>query len=133
MSGTKWLFLISALMLVAVLGFAFLTGFVPYGSPGEVIQTFYSACNGRNYPVAEKLLVPQANWAMTQHVNVEEGLPGICEAETKQGHLQRVEILHQEIRGELARVRYMLYYADGSKLEETQGLVAKHWVWKIAP
>jgi hypothetical protein len=27
----------------------------------------------------------------------------------------------------------MLYYADGSAIEESQGLVVKHWVWKIAP
>jgi len=121
-------------MLASVLAFAILTGFVPYGSPAEVMQTFYSACNSRNYSMAEKLLVPEANWAMTHHAGaVDEGLPGICEAETKQGSLARVEILHQEVSGEIARIRYRLYYADGSTLEENQGLVDQHWAWKIAP
>jgi hypothetical protein len=128
------LFAMCLAMLVAVLAFAMLTGFAPYGSPADVIKTFYSACNSRNYPVAERLLVPEANRVLTRHIGaVEGGLRGICDEATKQGHLQKVEILQQEVRGEVAQVRYMLYYADGSAIEESQGLVVKHWVWKIAP
>jgi hypothetical protein len=126
-NGTIWLFAISLLMLVAVLAFAILTGFAPYGSPAEVIKAFYSACNSGSYSVAERLLVPEANRVLTRHIGaVDGGLRAICDEETKQGHLQKV-------RGELAQVRYMLYYADGSAIEESQGLVVKHWVWKIAP
>ena len=121
-------------MLVAVLAFAIVTSFAPYGSPAEVIKTFYSACNSGNYSAAEGLLVAEANRVLTRHIGaVDGGLRGICDEETKQGHLQRVEILQEEVRGDVAQVRYMLYYADGSALEETQGLVVKHWVWKIAP
>jgi hypothetical protein len=131
MNGTMSLLAISLLML-AVLAFAILSGFAPYGSPAEVIKTFYSACNSGNYSVAERLLVPDR--LLTSDIAaVDGGLRGICDAETKQGHLQKVEILQQEVRGELAQVRYMLYYADGSALEESQGLVVKRWVWKIAP
>jgi len=134
MNGTISLLAISLLMLVAVLAFAILTGFAPYGSPAEVIETFYSACNSGNYSVAERLLVPEANWVLTHHIGaVDGGLRGICDEVTKQGHLQKVKIIQQEVRGELAQVRYMLYYADGSALEESQGLVLKRWVWKIAP
>ena len=39
MNGTISLLAISLLMLVAVLTFAILTGFAPYGSPAEVIKT----------------------------------------------------------------------------------------------
>jgi hypothetical protein len=133
MNGTIWLLAISLLMLVAVLAFAILTRFGgPYGSPAEVIEEFYSACNSGYYSVAERLLVPDR--LLTSDIAaVDGGLRGICDAETKQGHLQRVEILHQEVSGEIAEVRYTLYYADGSALEETQGLVLKHSLWKIAP
>lgn len=132
--GHLMLFTISVLMLVAVLAFTTLTGFVPYGSPAEVIKTFYSACNSGNYSVAERLLVPEANRALTRHIGaVDGGLRGICDEVTKQGHLQRVEVLQQEVHGELAQVRYMLYYADGSTIEESQGLVLKRWAWEIAP
>ena len=121
-------------MLVLVLAFAILTGLVPYGSPAEVIQTVYSACNSGNYSVAGRLLVPEANRVLTLHIGaVDGGLPAICEEETKQGHLQRVEVLHEEVRGNLARVRYKLYYADGTTIEDSQGLVVRHWVWKISP
>src|SRR5262249_51176115 len=134
MNGTISLFAISLLLLVAVLAFAILTGFAPYGSPAEVITTFYSACNSGNYSVAERLLVPEANRVLTRHIGaVDGGLRGICDEETKQGHLQKIEILQQEVRGEVAQVRYILYYADGSALEESQGLVVKRCVWKIAP
>jgi hypothetical protein len=133
MNGTIWLLTISLLMLVAVLAFAILTRVGgPYASPAEVIKTFYSACNTGNYSVAEGLLVPER--LLTSDVAaVDGGLRGICDAETKRGHLQRVEILQQKIRGEIAEVRYTLYYADGTALEETQGLVMKHSVWKITP
>jgi hypothetical protein len=132
MNGTIWLFAISPLMLVAVLAFAILTRFAPYGSPAEVIKTFYSACNSGNYSVAERLLVPDR--LLTSDIAaVDGGLRGICDAETKQRHLQKVEILQQDVRGQVAQVRYMLYYSDGSALEEVQGLVIKHRVWKIAP
>ena len=121
-------------MLVAVLAFAMLTGFAPYGSPADVIKTFYSACNSRSYPVAERLLVPEANRVLTRHIGaVDGGLRAICDEETKQGHLQRVEVLQQEVHGELAQVHYMLHYADGSTMEGSQGLVLKRWGWKIAP
>jgi hypothetical protein len=117
-----------------VLAFTILTGLVPYDSPAEVIKTFYSACNSGNYSVAARLLVPEANRVLTRHIGaVDGGLRGICDEETKQGHLQRVEVLQQEVRGELAEVRYMLYYTDGSTIEDSQGLVWRGWVWKIAP
>jgi len=128
------LFAISLLMLVTVLAFAILTGFAPYGSPAQVIKTFYSACNSGNYSVAEGLLVPEANRALNRHIGaVGGGLREICDEETKHRHLQKVEILHQEVRGDIAQVRYMLYYADGSAIEDSQGLVVKHWTWKISP
>jgi hypothetical protein len=133
MKGTVSLFAISVLMLVAVLAFTILTGFVPHDSPAEVIKTFYSGCNSGNYSLAERLLVPEANRVLTRHIGVDGGLQGICDEETKQGHLQRVEVLQQDVRGELAEVRYMLYYVDGSTTEESQGLVLTLWGWKIAP
>lgn len=134
MNGTVCIFAISLFMLVAVFAFAILTGFSPYDSPAEVIKTFYSACNSSNYAVAERLLVPEANWVLTRHIGAGEGgLRGICDLETRQGHFQKVEILQQEVRGDLAQVRYTVYYADGSAIEESQGLVIKHWRWKIAP
>jgi Domain of unknown function (DUF4878) len=134
MNSTISLFAISLLMLVAVLACAILTGFAPYGSPAEVIKTFYSACNSGNYSVAERLLVPEADLVLNRHIGaVGGGLREICDEETKQRHLQKVAILHQEVRGDIAQVRYMLYYADGSAIEDSQGLVVKHWVWKISP
>jgi len=133
MNGQQ-LFAIALLMLVAVLALAILTVFAPYGSPAEVIKTFYSACNSGSYSVAERLLVPEANWVLTRHIGaVDGGLRRVCDEETRQGHLRKVEILQQEVRGKAAQVRYMLYYADGSAIEESQGLVAKYWVWKIDP
>jgi hypothetical protein len=134
MNGKISLLAISLLMLVTVLAFAILTGFAPYGSPAQVIKTFYSACNSGNYSVAEGLLVPEANRALNRHIGaVGGGLREICDEETKHRHLQKVEILHQEVRGDIAQVRYMLYYADGSAIEDSQGLVVKHWTWKISP
>ena len=125
---------ISQFMLVAVLAFAVLSGLNPNGSPAEVIKTFYFACNNGNYSVAEQFLVPEVNRVLTRHIGaVDGGLREICDEATKQGHLQRVEILQQDVRGEVAKVRYRLYYADGSAIEDSQGLVAKRWVWKIAP
>ena len=134
MKGILWLFAISVLMLVVVLAFTLGNRLVPHDSPPEVIKTFFSACNSGNYSLAGSLLVPETNRVLTRHIGaVEGGLRGICDEATKQGHLQKVEILQQEVRGEVAQVRYMLYYADGSAIEESQGLVVKHWVWKIAP
>ena len=134
MKGILWLFAISVLMLVVVLAFTLGNRLVLHDSPPEVIKTFFSACNSGNYSLAGSLLVPEANRVLTRHIGaVEGGLRGICDEATKQGHLQKVEILQQEVRGEVAQVRYMLYYADGSAIEESQGLVVKHWVWKIAP
>jgi hypothetical protein len=133
-NGSIWLFAISVLMLVAVLAFSILTGFVPYGSPAEVLGTFYSACNSGDFTLAGKLLEPQANRVLTLHIGaVEGGLPEICDTETKHGHLRSVEFLHQEIRGDVGHVRYRLYYEDGSTIEDSQGVVTKHWVWKITP
>jgi len=77
--------------------------------------------------------VPEVNRELTRHIGaVDGGLRAICDEE-KQGHLQRVEVLQQEVRRELAQVHYMLYYADGSTIEGSQGLVLKRWRWKIAP
>ncbi len=119
-------------MLVAVLAFTTATRFIHYGSPAEAITAFHSACNSRRYSVAEKLLVPEG--LLTNDIAaVDGGLRAICDVETKQGHLQKIEVLNEEIRGETARVRYRLYYADGSTIEDSQGLVVEHWAWKIAP
>ena len=133
MNDKIWPFAIS-LLTVVVVAFAILSGFAPYGSPAEVIKAFYSACNTGDYSVAERLLVPEANKVLSRHIGaVDGGLRGICDEETKHGRLQKVEVLQQEVHGKLAQVRYMVYYADGIAIEETQGLVVKHWVWRIAP
>ena len=131
-----WLFAISVLMLVAVLAYtsANRTPFVPYRSPEEVIKAFFSACNNGNYSAAERLLVPEANQVLTRHLGaVDGGLRGICDEETRQGHLRSVEVLQQEIHGGLADVRYKVSYADGSTIEGRQGLVFKRGVWMISP
>ena len=72
MNGTIWLFAFSLSMLVAVLAFAILTGFA-YGSPAEVIKTFYSECNSGHYSVAERLLVPEVNRVLTRHIGAVGG------------------------------------------------------------
>ena len=134
MKGILWLFAISVLMLVVVLAFTLGNRLVPHDSPPEVIKTFFSAGNSGNYSLAGSLLVPEANRVLTRHIGaVDGGLRAICDEETKQGHLQRVEVLQQEVHGELAQVHYMLHYADGSTMEGSQGLVLKRWGWKIAP
>ncbi len=64
---------------------------------------------------------------------VDGGLRAICDAETKQGKLQGIEVLDEEVRGEAGRVRYILHYSDGSTIEDSQGLIMKDGVWKITP
>ena len=128
--SVSWAALFLAVAMIA--GCGHLTS--PFqNSPGEVVKSFYLDANAGKYSDAEQLLANDADKAMKGDLGqLAGGFKHICDEETKNGTVVRVDIMKEEIRGEGATVTANITYKDGStKSNDKTGLIKEKGSWKI--
>jgi hypothetical protein len=94
--------------------------------PAETVTAFYRAANTAAYREAESYLTPEALKAITDGT----AFPEFCNAQTADRTLERIEVLKEEVRGDVAEVRVELYFDAGLALHRGI-LVRRNGVWKI--
>jgi hypothetical protein len=109
-------------MLLAILAFSGAIG--PTSPPGETVLAFYRAANRAAYEEA------QGFWAPENAKALAGGVRAFCDDQTSGRTLEKVEVLKQEVRGDLAEVRVELYFSAGLALHRGS-LVRRNGVWKI--
>jgi len=95
-------------------------------SPGEVVKAFYAAANEGRYSDAEEMLAEDAKRAIKGELGqLAGGFKAICDKNTKDGTVDRLEIQKEETRGEGASVVVKIYYKDGSTKDDDKNSLIK--------
>lgn len=103
-------------------------------TPSAVLQSMYAACNAGRYSEIDGILTADL-LAMTKGTMVQMagGIKGICDIMTRNGTLDKVEVLNEETRGEGATVTANLHFKDGTvQRNEVTQLVREEAVWRVS-
>jgi len=127
--STRFLGLVAVVLTLLLLVSA--CSFTPK-SPSEVVKAFYAAGNAGKYSECEQLLsVPARNIFKEGSVAASGGLKGAVDRKTRNGTVERVEILSEETRGEGSEVAYKVYFKGGESHEDDEELIKEKDGWKI--
>jgi hypothetical protein len=101
-------------------------------SPAEVVKSAYTAGNQGRYSEAESYLSTEAEAAVKSQLGaMGGGVKGVWDHNTRNGTIDRIEILSEEVRGEGATVHFRLHFKDGNTKEDGEPLIKEKGHWKI--
>jgi len=109
----KQMYLFSTAVIVAFL-LSIGCGKVGQKSPAEIVKAAYTNANEGKYTEAEKYLSSEVYSAMKGGFGgFGGGAKNVWDEATRNGTIERIEILKEEIRGDGAKVYFRLYFKDG--------------------
>lgn len=102
-------------------------------SPAEVIQACFMAANEGRYSDIDRYLSREALKALEfKGVMLGAGKKGRWDWRTRNGMVEKIEILKEEVRGEGAKVKFKIHFKDGATRDDEEELIKEAGVWKIA-
>jgi hypothetical protein len=116
------LLVIGALLLIACGG----------GGPGATVKQFYTLVEDGKVNEAMELMAPGIKDMMQAMGGATVFGEGTKEIKEK-GGIDQINILKEEVTGEIAEVEVEVVYGDGSKDTETMQLTKVDGEWKISP
>lgn len=119
-------------LLITVIGIL-LTAACGLGSktPSEVVKAFYAAANEGKYPEAEKYLSAETIKGMEGLGSRAAGEKFMLDEMTKNGTIEKDEILQEQIQGETATVTHKVQFKDGSIKDGKETLIKESGEWKV--
>jgi len=101
-------------------------------SPGDVVKAAYMAANAGQYSEAEKYLSSEVLNAMKGGLGaLAGGMKGMWDKTTRDGTIDRIEILKEDVRGEGAKVLFRIHFKDGKTKDDDEPLIKENGQWKI--
>jgi hypothetical protein len=101
-------------------------------SPSEVVKAFFAAGNAGKYSECDELLsLPARNVFKEGSVAASGGLKGAVDRKTRNGTVERVDILSEDTRGEGSEVLCKVYFKGGESHEDEEELIKEKDGWKI--
>lgn len=101
-------------------------------SPSEVVESAYMTANEGKYSEVEKYLSSQALEVIKGEMGaLVGGMKGAWDKTTRNGTIEKIEIIDEKIRGEGATVRFKLYFKDGRIKEDDEPLIMENGAWKL--
>jgi hypothetical protein len=107
----------------------------PFSSgPAKTFTTALMTANDGKYSDANEYLSSEVKQVVQGQLGaLAGGTKGMWDTYTKNGTIQRIEVLKEEIRGEGATVICNIYYKDGSvKSNDKTDMIKEKGSWKIA-
>jgi hypothetical protein len=96
------------------------------------IQQFYDRLGAEDYPTALGYYSMQVREMLeVTGGGVDESYIEWAREETKQGSVERVEIVNETVEAETADIKYRVVYDDGSTAERTVSLTREEGEWKL--
>lgn len=97
-------------------------------SPEDVVKAFFAAANAGKYSEAEKYLSSSAKMLVVLGGGIKE----LADEKTRDGTIDRVEILKVEKRGEGAKVYYRIHYKYDKPKDDDMSLIIEEGEWRIS-
>ena len=102
-------------------------------SPSEVVVAAYMAGNEGAYSEAEKYVSSEVISAMKSGLGaLVGGLKGYWDETTRNGTIQKIEILTEKVRGEGANVSFRIHFKDKIIKYDHELLIKEGGQWKIS-
>jgi len=99
---------------------------------GEAIQQFYDRLEAEDYSGALGHYSAQVREMLeVEGGEVDESYVAWAREETKQGSVQRVEIVEESVEAEKAEVKYQVVYGDGSTATRSVSMTLEEGQWKL--
>jgi hypothetical protein len=99
-------------------------------SPSDIIRSFYSSANQGRYDDFEHFILPSTVAQLKQADPL--AMKHMADKASEDGTLQRVDILHEAIRGQGASVSYAVVFKNGTSHKRTVAMILEGNSWKIA-
>jgi hypothetical protein len=102
-------------------------------SPGEVVQAYNIACNEGKYSDVKVLFSEDVQKMIAGDMGqLAGGIKGVCDKDTRDGTVTKVDIVSQDIRGEGATVIATIFFKDGTKKNDDKTvLIKENGAWRI--
>jgi hypothetical protein len=105
---------------------------VKRGSPSDIVQRAYAEANAGNYTTAMEYCSSEVHEFIKEMGAFAGGVKGLWDKATRNGTIDWVEILSEEIRGEGAAVHFRLHFKDGTVEDSNEDLLKEKGKWKIS-
>lgn len=100
--------------------------------PADVVTMAYMAANAGKYSELEKYLSSEALNAMKGPLGaMAGGVKGIWDKETRNGTIDKIEVLGEDIRGEGGRVHIRVTFRDGNSKEDRVPMIQEKGEWRM--
>jgi len=102
-------------------------------SPAQVVKAFYMEYNEGKYSEVDRLLSADVSRAVHGPLaQARGGFKGLCDFNTRNGTITRIDVISEEIRGEGATVIVRIRFRDGSVKENDRNLlIRENGGWKL--
>ena len=96
------------------------------------IEQFYDRLGAEDYPAALGMYTADVRNALRiSGGQVDQGYIEWAQEETKNGKVERIEIVDETVDAETANVKYRVVYGDGSTAERSVVLTKEEGQWKL--
>lgn len=101
--------------------------------PGATVEQFYTALNDGEVTTAMDLISSQFRGQIGEDKLRAALSQGTRQSAQEKGGMSSIEILSEDVQGEVATVRVRMEFGDGSSNETTENLVLEDGQWKLQP
>jgi hypothetical protein len=96
------------------------------------IQQFYDSLAAEDYAAVLGMYSEEIRQALpTASGEVDQGYIDWAQAETKQGRVERIELVDEQVDETTATVKYRVIYEDGSSADRSVSLTKEAGSWKL--
>ena len=101
-------------------------------SPSAIVKATYMAANSAQYSEVEKHLSKRARSDLNGPLATSSGgFKGVWDMKTRNGTIEKIEVVREFINGERAVVHIDIYLRDGRRAEDGVILIKEDGEWKL--
>ena len=124
----------AVLAAIVIAAFIFSSGCSSIGQklPSDVVKAAYMTANEGKHSEVEKYLLSEVINSMKGGLGaLAGGMKGVWDEATRNGTIQNIEILREEVRGEGTTVYFRIHFKDGTTKDDDKPLIKENGQWKI--
>jgi hypothetical protein len=104
----------------------------PASGPGQAVQDFYRHLNDENYHGAMSLYNAEAKQVLQDPDSAsQEAFAEWARLETKNGRVDEVKLLEEQVEEASATIEYEVLYRDGTRARHSVTLTFEEGEWKL--
>ena len=100
-------------------------------TPAEVVTAAYMNTNKDKYLEFEKYFSVEALTAIKETTELASGIKDVWDKKTRNGTIDGIEIIQEDVQGEKAIIAIRIYFKDGYISDEHECLIKEGGQWKM--